>query len=416
MQKIRTFLGKCRKKILRLLLGEELFSRLVSSQNADGIIGIMNTVNSLSCAFSENLKTQTAFFRNFTRQMLHERISKADCVHFLYLDQFTNDIVNFFQKNFLPGKHLMLCRRRPPHFFEDIPAASNVMEIVDYSDIDPLDLADKKLVFHSLHDRMMVDFLYENNALLKNSFWMIFGGDLYDSVDDDKALFVKRNMGNYMTSGPRPEEKDTFFKKFGEVSGKWHHLKGYIGLNTKLWDECYLKTVKKDYILIQINHSCSFENLEMLEILSKFRDEDMRIRCILSYGNRLDCKEAIKKKGYEIFGDKFEYFEQRLTQKEYFCRLAEVDVLVMNQNRQQGLHNSRAVFYFGKKIYIKSDICTFKQFRREGFCVFDTNIIPYLNFEEFCNAETIDQKNQKDRVKQIDDQAVTECWKKALVI
>jgi hypothetical protein len=279
---------------------------------------------------------------------------------------------------------------------------------VDYSDIDPLDLADKKLVFHSLHDRMMVDFLYENKPLLKNSFWLIFGGDMYNSVDDDKALFVKRNISNYIIAAPK--EKEYFIGKFGEPLGKFKHMKySFVGYDTDLLDYCKSQVKEKKYTLIQINHSCSFENLQMLDILAKFKYENIRIRCILTYGTRLDCKDLIKNKGSEIFDNKFECFEQPLTKKDYYAKLAEVDVLVMNQNRQQGMQNIYVALYNGTKVFIKKEVSTFEKYN-EDFIVYDTNTIPELDYETFLHN---DNKDNKDKIKS-HNRLVKEMWEELL--
>lgn len=353
-------------------------------------------------------KRQDVFSHNFMRQLLHKKIAKAAVVHFMHDDKFNADIARFFQKNFEPETHILLCRRIMNHPDIPFPAGSLVIEIEDYSDLDAFDLADKKLVFHSLFDRMMIDFLYAHKTLLQNSSWMIWGGDMYESIDDKKALFVKRNFGNYLIGAPG--EKDYFIGKFGEVPGKFRHIKyNFIGYDTDLWDECKTQVKKKKYTLIQINHSCSFENLEMLDMLAKFKSENIRIRCILSYGNRMDCKEEIKKKGDNIFGEKFEYFEQLFSKEDYFTKLAEVDVLVMNQNRQQGGQNIYIALYNGAKVFIRKDISTFKKFNQD-FIVYDTCTIPELDYHAFLHN---DNGDNKDKMK-AHNKLVKEMWEELL--
>jgi hypothetical protein len=337
-------------------------------------------------------KRQDVFFHNFMRQLLHKKTAKAKVVHFMHDDKFNADIALFFQKNFEPETHIVLCRRLMNHPAIPFPDGSHVIEIEDYSDIDAFDLADKKLLFHGLFDRMMIDFLYDHKTLLANSYWMIWGADMYESIDDEKALFVKKNFSNYLIEAPG--EKDFFIDKFGKVPGKFKHIKySFISYDTDLWDKCKSQVKEKNYTLIQVNHSCSVENLEMLDMLSKFKSENIRIRCILSYGNRMDCKDLIKNKGHKIFGDRFECFEQFLSKEDYFAKLAEVDVLVLNQNRQQGMGNTYIALYYGTKVFIRNDISTFEKFNQD-FIVYDTHTIPELDYKAFLHNDNDDNKDK----------------------
>jgi len=259
-----------------------------------------------------------------------------------------------------------------------------------YEALAPNDLADKKLIFHSLFVMQNIALLYYNQNLLRNSAWLIWGGDMYGRgrLDDEKVLFVKRNFAEYFIPS---SEISVFKKEFGEVKGEFVFGISYYGYNTELWEQARKKTVKNDFTLIQINNSCSAENLEMLEILSKFKDENIKIRCILSYGTAMQLKPEIIEKGKDIFGDKFEYFDEVLEPNDYFVKLAAVDCLVYNQKRSQGVQGLFASLYFGTKCFINSDISTFAIFNK-NFVVYDSCTIANLSFEEFIKNDNGDPK------------------------
>jgi hypothetical protein len=344
---------------------------------------------------------------NLTRQLLHEKIKKAEVVHFIFNDKFAAETGDTTRKGWGSDKHLVFCRRL--YYTPSIkwPTGSHIVEIENCEHIDPLDLEGKKLVFHSLFDRVMVEFLWTNKQLLKNSHWLIWGGDMYESKDDAISLFVKRNFKKYFILAP--QEKEVFIRRFGEVSGSFQVLTFW-----SYWNRPDIQTVEKKFLLIQINHSCSIENIEMLDILSRFKDENIKIRCILSYGNRIECKHEIIKKGIEIFGDKFEFFDTLMQEEEYYKKLAEVDILVMNQNRQQGLSNIYMALLFGIKVFIKKEISTYPMIR-EKFNIYDTNAISTLDFNQFIEYPFKEQ-TKKESLRYIEEcnNTLVSRWEEAL--
>mgnify|MGYP000059736785 FL=1 len=142
------------------------------------------------------------------------------------------------------------------------------------------------------------------------------------------------------------------------------------------------KKQKKGYVQIQINNSCDKSTLEVLDYLKKYKDENIKIVTILSYG-QMDYKEEIIKKGKKIFDDKFTYIDNYLSPEKYSQHLANNDILILNQNRQQGVGNTMASLYLGIKVFIRSEISVYKSLTNDGIKVFDTNNIPALDYNEF---------------------------------
>jgi hypothetical protein len=101
-------------------------------------------------------------------------------------------------------------------------------------------------------------------------------------------------------------------------------------------------------------------------MLSYFKDKEIRIICPLSYGGPDDYAEQVKRKGSELFGSRFIPLAHFIKPDEYSSLLADVDVAVMNHNRQQGLGNILPILFLGKKVYLRKDTSSYQFLKRLG--------------------------------------------------
>ena len=159
---------------------------------------------------------------------------------------------------------------------------------------------------------------------------------------------------------------------------------------------------KKDFTHILVNNCADSTTLEMLEILSKFKDENIKISTILSYiaAGQENCKEEIIKTGQDLFGNKFSAIEEFLPLEKYAEFLNGVDIYISNQNRQQGQGNASFLLSQGKKVYIKADTSVYKRYAELGIFYSDTNLIKNLDFKEFININSEIQEKTVEKLKQ----------------
>ncbi len=319
---------------------------------------------------------------------INRDIKKYKYVHVMLNDKFNKPFVDFLNKNFDSTEHMILCYRacknKPPTLF---PKGKNVYEYVYFKDIKGL-LGDNidKIIFHSLFMPGVIDRLYREPELLKKSYWVIWGGDLYNAPRDEKNDFVRKNFKGYLNI----IDKDYAIKKYN-MSGSFYEMFYPSLIDKEKLDNIKIK--KKDYVQIQINNSCDESTLEMLDVLSKYKDENIRITTVLSYG-KLGYKEQIIKKGKDIYGEKFEYLDKLLSPEEYLNNLAQNDIIILNQNRQQGLGNILISLYIGLKVYIRPEITTYKYLKSNNISIFDSNEIQQLDFNDF--IENLTQRSNKE--------------------
>ena len=97
---------------------------------------------------------------------------------------------------------------------------------------------------------------------------------------------------------------------------------------------------------------------------------------------------------------------------QYAQKLAQNDILILNQNRQQGIGNCFSNLALGAKVFIKSEITTYNHFNSKDIKVFDTNEIKEMNFEEFVfYADETKQNNMQKSLMFFDDEYLKGLWK-----
>ena len=273
-------------------------------------------------------------------------------VHIILNDKFSLPFIEFMNKNFDNKKQCFVYFMISNTKFEIPTKYKNVFVIDKFEDlkIDTKEL--QKIFLHSLPNRSVAPYLFQNQHLLPYCYWITWGYDLYSTVpDSDEAMFVKKNVKAVITNF----DKDVYHKKYNPDK-KILSLPFYPSVIKKEFLDNAVKK-NKDYITVQINNSAEPLTVEMLEILSKFSSENINITTILSYA-KTQCAEEIIKKGEKLFGDKFNAITEYMTPEKYAEHLKNTDILILNQNRQQGVGNIRCNLYLGNKVFIKEEITT----------------------------------------------------------
>lgn len=145
----------------------------------------------------------------------------------------------------------------------------------------------------------------------------------------------------------------------------------------------------QDLKRIMISHSSFSHNyhIEILNLLGRFKDENLEIICPLSYGS-IEYREIVISQGKQIFGDKFKYYDKLLSRSEYNNLLASIDIYISNALMQTGLYVVAFCICTGKKLYLRGN--NFNWMTHLGFKVNNINEISQLSYKDFINP--IDDK------------------------
>ena len=336
---------------------------------------------------------------------INQNISKYKYIHIMYNNKFNKPFVDFLNSHFNPQEHMILCHRayedKEPTLF---PRGENVYEYVHLDKINLNKENIDKIICHSLFPAGLVNKLYKEKNLLKKSYWVIWGGDLYNAPRDKKNDFVRKNFKKFAVE-TIPDIN--FYEQHYKDKKDYIKVMYIYPLKRGMLD---IPKTSSDTIYVQINNSSDFSTLEILDTLSIYKNFNIKVRTILSYGC-LEYKDEIIKKGKKIFGDKFEYLDTLLAPQEYAQYLSQNNILILNHSRQQGLGNTLASLYLGCKVFIKSDISTYIHLTNEGIKIYDTNKIKNMSFEEFVsNPQIIFEKNKKEVSKFYDENYLANLW------
>ncbi|MCM1265228.1 MAG: TDP-N-acetylfucosamine:lipid II N-acetylfucosaminyltransferase [Candidatus Gastranaerophilales bacterium] len=308
---------------------------------------------------------------------INKNISKYKYVHVMFNDKFNKPFVDLLNKYLNSNEHMIICKRV---FFNDtvqpFPIGDNVYEFIKFKGLKLDHNNIKKIVFHSLFFEDVIDYLYSKKDVLNKSYWRIWGGDLYNAPRDKKNDYVRRNFKGYIGI----IDREYALNKYG-MADNFYKMFYRFPLSKEMLDNTICDN--KDAIVIQINHSCNKTTLEMLDILSKYKNENIKIKTVLSYGKYMEYKEPIIQKGKEIFGNKFEYLEKYISPQEYAQYLAQNDILILNQRQQQGFGNTLASLYLGQKVFIRKDISVNQYLNEDGIKIYNSEDIENLSFQEF---------------------------------
>lgn len=339
-------------------------------------------------------------YKSKSRSLINERIAEDINVHIMNNDKFAKPYVSFINENFEMNQHLFLVFRL--HGIYPFPESENVCEV---SSLEGIHLNNaKRIFFHSIWSDEQVSRLYFEPRLLKKSVWIVWGADLYNAPRERKHDYVRSHFSCYCSGADEQIIRERYNREgvFADVGGYLFPVSKSILDGTK--------KVPHNEIVIQINNSADKSTLEVLDYLEKFKNENIKIWTVVSYGD-LQWKNAIIERGKTLFASKFEVLDKYVPPEEYVNYIANNDILILNQHRQQGVGNTTANLYLGNKVFIRSDVSTFNYFKAKGIELYDTLDIPNLSFEEFVKMDLIKARKNKLLISEtIDEKKLAEKW------
>lgn len=328
-------------------------------------------------------------------------------VHVMFNDKFNKPFVDFLNKNFNQEDHTIVCKR----WFKDLPfpEGKNVIEVSSLQEVNLTSNKIQKIICHSLFDSELINFLYDfPNILKEKSYWAVWGGDLYGCTRDAKNDFVRKNFAGYLGD----VDKEYICEQYEVNPNKFFEVFCCFPLSKAILDKA-IKDTNTSHIRVQINNSCDKSTLEMLNVLSKYSKEDIIVTTVVSYGD-LEFKDEIISTGKKIFGDRFEYIDEFLNAREYCNYIANNKILILNQDRQQGVGNTLAHLYLGNKIFIRSGVSVNKYFNSREIKIYNTETIADLDFNDFIFNKNF-AESKKNISKYLDEKYLEDCWRKVFL-
>jgi len=237
----------------------------------------------------------------------------------------------------------------------------------------------KKIIIHSMASPFLLVYLYLFPRLIKKTFWVIWGKDLYfyktlerKHIHHEVYEFFRRRVLRKIP------HIITFLDGDYELAKEWYgstaKLHKCFMYPSNLYQDSPTPIKDDDLTVILVGNSADPSNnhLEIFSRLESFKDENIKLITPLSYGDEKYAK-IISKEGKEIFGNKFIPINSFIPPDEYLSLLSSVDIGLFAHKRQQAMGNITTLLGMGKKVYMRNDISSWGLFKTMGVNVYDIN-------------------------------------------
>lgn len=318
-------------------------------------------------------------------------------------EKFIGPFIEFINEYFNSSEHFFIILGGLPESEHAIPQQSNILvldsklgrkiNLLKLSKIlNPYFKEAQKVIIHSLFVANIVDFLFLNQKYLQKSYWVIWGGDLYDYTRKADSLRKRFVIFRKKTIIRKMKGFITYIKGDYKLVQQWYDARGEYHecfmYPSNLYKEYAIPVKLHDTVNIQIGNSADPTNhhLEILEKLEQYKDKNIKIYAPLSYGN-IEYAQKIADTGKELFGDKFVAMLDFMPFEKYLKFLGDIDIAIFAHKRQQAMGNTITLLGLGKKVYIRSDITPWQLFKDINVKVFDVQNI---------EIDLLDEKTKKE--------------------
>lgn len=353
-------------------------------------------------------------------------------IHLMGKSMYTADTYQFLSMEFDPNENVFACFRKSKmkeYFPQHFPSSSSPKICPVVSFLEPrfwkmAYMCDGFIVHGLFSFNKVLVFLLMPHALKKTN-WIVWGGDIY--AHNDKALSIIGRVSEKTRRilGKRFGFITTLVDKDYSLARKWYNVTGkhltvsyplplhQSGVLEKL-EECKDKPMVPLKIVLGNSATESNQHFEVLELLSRFKSEDIRIYLPLSYGvgDYIAYANRVEKYAIDIFGkEKVFPIRNKMTGIEYTEFMKQMNVGIFNNNRQQGMGNINLLIACGAKVFIRDDTTMWEQYVKRGQLLHSCSEIPRATFDEFA-SESAERReiNMSAMKKHLDKEGLIKKW------
>ncbi len=315
-------------------------------------------------------------------------------LHLMVLDKFLPPFIDFVSENFdiweqkfvFLGKEEYkygLTKEHPVEWI-DLNKGSDAFKILLYMD------SAKKIILHGLWSEPLLYLLHRVQRLLPKCYWVMWGGDFYFP---EKQSWIRKHLIKSISHFVTYVRGDyELVKKWYGSTGKYHECLMYP---SNVFFDNGVKTKQDTTINIQVGNSATDTNnhFEAFNKLAKFIDENIRIYCPLSYGDKKYAEEVILY-GKKLFGEKFIPITEFMPLEKYLDFLGSMDIAIFPHNRQQGMGNIIKLLGMGKKVYLRKNTTHWELFEVLGIKIYDLDEISLEPMDEKVRSNNISKVKQ----------------------
>lgn len=325
-------------------------------------------------------------------------------LHIMFNEKFIPDYIKFLEKKFIikehkfyiiGGKDYEKIIEKPyiKNFTSKNQVLKKILIIKAYFNMYLSMIKSKKIIIHGFFNPLTIIFLFLNPWFLKKCNWIIWGGDLYSYLERESRSFLKKiyyKIENFVKGNMRGYI--THIKGDYILAQKWYGAKGIyydcFMYPSNTYKEIKLIENKKKEIFIQVGNSADLSNNHffILDELERVKDKDIKVFCILSYGDKEWAKKVIEY-GKDKLGDKFIPILDFMKYEAYMEFISKIDIAIFAHDRQQAVGNIISLLSMEKTIYLKSEVTTYDMLENLN--------IKVGNFNEFNSIKLFSKKDRE---------------------
>lgn len=250
----------------------------------------------------------------------------------------------------------------------------------------------KYIILHSMI-RPASQLLFVHNSIAKKTVWRLWGHDIRPMLSENG---LKKYIAKLPNAIYRNKVRKFYAFGLGSICDKFEYEKYFGAMRsfvlTYKSDERSLavssthktERANEDPITILVGHcGLSYVNhIEIIDALSKFADENIKIIFPLSYGVE-DYINKVKQKALSAFGNKAVFLTDFMDYKEYVQLLSKIDIAAFGHSTSAAIGNLHLLAYFGAKLYVRKDSAISKEFDYLGYGYKLVDEINQMSFDEF---------------------------------
>lgn len=238
----------------------------------------------------------------------------------------------------------------------------------------------------------------------KHIVWIEWGADLYDfkpgnkvSLSESIAFHIKKSVRSNVNSVICIFPPDrVYYKEHFPKSKSRVFYAPYIGnrQNQKKYEYNLMFSRLKDTmsrkepVYIQIGHNAQMQlnHLKALEILSKFKNENIKLVLPLSYSVEPQYVDQIYQYLEKVFPGKYIVLKDFLPKEEYFEIVKRIDIAIFYTYRQTALSNIYRMINSNVKLFMPENSVMKEYFCSLGIPIFSVESINDMDFTDFTNT------------------------------
>ncbi|MEZ8970486.1 TDP-N-acetylfucosamine:lipid II N-acetylfucosaminyltransferase [Vibrio cyclitrophicus] len=334
--------------------------------------------------------------------VIDAKVSDYDIIHIVNNDKFIDSYYRLVCNKCSGKRHLFIYLFGEPESKFPIPENENVVNVNNLFKkfknsyrlmciLNGILSSGKKVIFHGLFSVDLQRALFFLNNKLSNSYWFMWGADLYAPVIQERS--IRNVINNFIAKRP----KGAFYGLVTYIYGDFE-LAQKMYKSKSIYKECILypsnvchvdfgsrknKISKEVKVLLGNSADPTNNHIELLNDLSMLDTGglDIKIYCPLSYGNQDYAKRVIEY-GTELFGNRFIPLVEFISLNRYQDMLSEIDFAIFGHRRQQAMGNIINLIGMGKTVYLNKNITTYEFMKSKGISVRCINNIDLVEIKE----------------------------------